>query len=160
MAQETETVAALPVAAEAPPPTTLESPSSPSKRRNRKKGRRGSTANGDGEEEDEQEAAVSPCVTPLGDVATADLVSLPSPVGGSSNSNSSTFDAFADPPTTTINVEKAMEQLALTPPETPETTVQAPVAKEDGLLKLPMHPSSGRVPLTPAHARALCGALA
>ncbi|KAE9045201.1 hypothetical protein PR003_g2253 [Phytophthora rubi] len=138
MAQETETVAALPAVAIAvePPPTTLESPSP--KRRNRKKNRRGSTASADEDEaEDEQEAAaaVSPCVSLLGDVATADLVSLPSPVAAVSSSS----DVFAEPP---LNVEKAMEQLTLTP-------VEAPAPKEDGLLKLPMHPSSGRLPLTP-----------
>ncbi|GMF31831.1 unnamed protein product [Phytophthora fragariaefolia] len=136
MAQETETVGAVPAAAvhPPPPPATLESPSP--KRRNRKKGRR------DEDDDSEQEVAVSPCVSPLGDVATADLVSLPSPVA---NASSSGVDVFAEPPVAT-HVEKAMERLVLT---APETATEAPAGKEDGLLKLPVHPSSGRLPLTP-----------
>ncbi|GMF65358.1 unnamed protein product [Phytophthora lilii] len=134
MAQETE-----PVAATAVDEASLEAPSP--KRRNRKKGRRGSTAGGDDDDEQETAAAVSPCVSPVGDVATANLISLPSPVA-----QVPTADVFAE-------TAAAMEQLALTQ-DTPrdvegEEVMQVEQVKEDGLLKLPVHPSSGRLPLTP-----------
>ncbi|KAF1778796.1 hypothetical protein GQ600_6184 [Phytophthora cactorum] len=116
-----------PVAA---PTSTHESPSS--KRRNRKKGRRGSTGDDDG---GEQETAAA--VSPMGDVATGDLISLPSPVAAVSTS----IDVFA-----TLDMEQAMDELTLTQstPVVTETKV-----KEDGLLKLPVFPSSGRLPRTP-----------
>ncbi|KAI9999319.1 hypothetical protein PInf_004144 [Phytophthora infestans] len=110
MAQETEPVAA--------PAATPESPSS--KRRNRKKGKRGSTGDDDG---DEHDTAAS--VSPMGDVATGDLISLPSPV-----SARAAGDGRPDIDSTT--------------PVVVETKV-----KEDGLLKLPVFPSSGRIPRTP-----------
>ncbi|ETP06250.1 hypothetical protein F441_17334 [Phytophthora nicotianae CJ01A1] len=124
MAQETE-----PVAASTVEKSTLESPSP--KRRNRKKGRRTATGDDDG---DEHETAAA--VSPMGDVATGDLISLPSPVATVTTST----DVFA-----AFDVEQAMDELTLSQP--------APVAtetkKEDGLLKLPAFPSSGRIPRTP-----------
>ncbi|KAG3109674.1 hypothetical protein PI125_g10712 [Phytophthora idaei] len=122
MTQEMEPVAA--------PTSTHESPSS--KRRNRKKGRRGSTGDDDG---GEQETAAA--VSPMGDVATGDLISLPSPVAAVSTS----IDVFA-----ALDMEQAMDELTLTQstPVVTETKV-----KEDGLLKLPVFPSSGRLPRTP-----------
>ncbi|POM75425.1 Hypothetical protein PHPALM_7477, partial [Phytophthora palmivora] len=93
--------------------TTVETLESPSPRtRNRKKGK------GTG---DEQSQVVQ--------VATADLISLPSPVAHVTP----TVDVFA---TLEPSVEQAMGDLTLT-------------HKEDGLLKLPVYPSSGRVPRTP-----------
>ncbi|KAG7388301.1 hypothetical protein PHYPSEUDO_012827 [Phytophthora pseudosyringae] len=104
-----------------PVAATLDAPSP--KRRNRKKGRRGSTAGADDDGD--------------GDEAAADLISLPSPVAATS---SSAVDVFA-----TLEMEQAVDELALT-----QATDTKPVKQqEDGLLKLPIHPSSGRVPLTP-----------
>lgn len=124
MAQETEPVAAS--------ESTLESTPSP-KRCNRKKGRRGSTASDDDNGHDEEQDAAF--VSPMGDVATGDLISLPSPVAAVP-----TRDVFAE--TTT-----AMGDLALDV-ETQETSKQQK-QEDNGLLKLPIHPSSGRLPWTP-----------
>ncbi|KAG1707216.1 hypothetical protein DVH05_026410 [Phytophthora capsici] len=128
MAQETE-----PATAGAVDASPLESPSA--KRRNRKKNRRGSTTD-TGEEDDEQETTAA--VSPMGDVATADLISLPSPVAVVTTS---AIDVFA--------TEQAMGELVLTQ-EKAKTDMQVDTTvREDGLLKLPIFPSSGRVPRTP-----------
>ncbi|KAK1930533.1 hypothetical protein P3T76_013855 [Phytophthora citrophthora] len=140
MAQETEPVAAP--AAGAMEASPLESPSS-KRRNNRKKNRRGSTTEADdGADGDEQETMAA--VSPMDDVATADLISLPSPVAVAPMS---TVDVFATFEMT--GVEQVMGGLALAQDKTKVDIQVDTTVREDGLLKLPIHPSSGRIPRTP-----------
>ncbi|KAG7395775.1 hypothetical protein PHYBOEH_003173 [Phytophthora boehmeriae] len=126
---------------------TAESSPSPSKRRNRKKG-----GQRDADAAQETAAAVSPIASPSSmEVATGDLISLPSPVARAAT------DVFE-----TAEHKKMEEQLGglslnthdLKPPQEMPPIIQVetkaePPPKLDGLLQLSLHQSSGRVPRTP-----------
>ncbi|RLN91725.1 hypothetical protein BBJ28_00005831 [Nothophytophthora sp. Chile5] len=164
MAQEP--VAASPSAAEhVMSPLEMEavgapSPGSATRKGRKKHHRRQSSTGSEAGAETTVEGGVSSCPSPMTDfptnVATADLISLPSPVATPATPAT---DVFAEPvghedeaPTT---VEEALADLSLTREDEMSTAngqaepVGTTSSGQEPFLKLPFHQSSGRVPTTP-----------
>ncbi|KAL7686462.1 hypothetical protein Plhal304r1_c026g0086591 [Plasmopara halstedii] len=114
--------------------TLLESPT-PRKYRNRKKGRRsGSLVDEDRDDDDDDEEVVA-VVSSIAHSSSGDLISL------SLSAATDVSESF--------DLEEALKSLALTQTADKETVIVDSTDKKNGLLMLPIHPSSGRVPRTP-----------
>ncbi|RLN98819.1 hypothetical protein BBJ28_00001421 [Nothophytophthora sp. Chile5] len=136
------------------------SPGSATRKGRKKYHRRQSSTGAEADAETAVEGEVSPCPSPMTDfptdVATADLISLPSPVA---NPATPATDVFAEPvgheAETPTTVEEALADLSLTredevsPANGQLELVETTSSAQEPFLKLPFHQSSGRVPTTP-----------